>query len=365
MTIVKQLGILIIVSLMASTFLKAAISDDIISKADIIVVGTIASGTETDQNVSFDLSVIRVIKGSDIPQLLHVSHDWIRRGVMVPAGPILIDFHAPGIWLLKKATGGSLDVLPGSEPDGILTNLCFPAVEQLPSAYQYPSSVSVAEKVVLEAGAGMQNSKIAPMQFLDSLGGINSPAVDRILTGFMQSPDLSFQVVGLSGLLGRNAPGSISKLAKMWPAIRDNHYTPLVISAVRNSFRDTSPESVQQLIAMANDPSSASDLRAAIVWALKAMHTKESISFLASLLSSKDASERMNAVIGISSFANGCPAQTPANVASMEYMHFRNPSPYRTPETIAAFAFGPVTSEREAELVDFWTGWWNQNKAGF
>jgi hypothetical protein len=116
---------------------------------------------------------------------------------------------------------------------------------------------------------------------------------------------------------------------------------------------------------MANDPSSASDLRAAIVWALKAMHTKESISFLASLLSSKDASERMNAVIGISSFANGCPAQTPANVASMEYMHFRNPSPYRTPETIAAFAFGPVTSEREAELVDFWTGWWNQNKAGF
>lgn len=365
MTIVKQLGTLIIVSLMASSFLKAAISDDTISKADIIVVGSIASGTETDQNVSFDLSVIRVIKGNDIPQQLHVNHDWMRRGAMVPAGSMTIDFHTPGIWLLKKTTGDNLDVLPGNEPDGILTNLCLPAVEQLPSAYQYLSSVSVAEKVVLEAGAGVQKSMVAPLQFLDSLGDVNSPTVDRILTGFLQSPDPSFRVVGLSGLLVRNAPGSVSKLVQMWPTNRDNHYTPLVISAVRNSFRDTSPESVQQLVAMANDPSSTGDLRAAIIWALKAMHTKESIPFLASLLSSKDASERMDAVIGISSFANGCPAQTPANVASMEYMHFTNPSPYRTPETIAAFAFGPVTSEREAELVDFWTGWWNKNKAGF
>jgi hypothetical protein len=71
----------------------------------------------------------------------------------------------------------------------------------------------------------------------------------------------------------------------------------------------------------------------------------------------------MNAIIGLSSFANGCPPQTPENLASMEYIQFKNPSAYRTEQTMGAFAFGPVESERESELAAFWSAWWDQHKA--
>ncbi len=70
----------------------------------------------------------------------------------------------------------------------------------------------------------------------------------------------------------------------------------------------------------------------------------------------------MNAIIGLSSFANGCPPQTPSNAASLEYLQFRNPSPYRTPQTVANFAFGPVSPERQEELAKFWMSWWEANK---
>jgi HEAT repeat protein len=148
----------------------------------------------------------------------------------------------------------------------------------------------------------------------------------------------------------------------MWPSIRHDASKSFVIWALRNSFRDNTPVSVLQLAALANESLSSPDLRAAAVVALKAIHTQESLPFLASLLSSSDVSERVNAVIGLSSFANGCPMQTPQNVASMDYIQFKNPSPYRTAQTEAAFAFGPLDNERESELVAFWTDWWNQNK---
>jgi hypothetical protein len=365
MVIFKRVRTLPLLSLMTGLFINAAVVDDAISRADAIVIGTIDAGTETDQNVSFDLSVVRVLKGKDIPSRVHVSHAWIRRGITFPSGPSAIDLPMHGVWLLTKTTGDTWDVLVVNGPDGILPNLCLPAAEQLPVPYQYSSSAAVVEKLVLEVGAGVQSAKIAPEQFLYSLGGLSSSAVDRILSDFLQSSSISFQTVGVSGLLSRNAPGSVSKLAKMWPVVRQSPNKSLIISALRDSFRDTSPESVQHLVVLANDPSSGQELRAAAIWALKAMHTKESVPFLASLLSSSDPGERVNAVIGLSSFANGCPVQTPANVASMEYMEFKKPSPYRTAETIAAFAFGPVDSERESELTAFWTGWWNEHKAGF
>ena len=108
--------------------------------------------------------------------------------------------------------------------------------------------------------------------------------------------------------------------------------------------------------------------QAALPWT-PSRHQRSSLSHsnlqnLTSTTSSPSAGDRMSAVIGLSSFVNGCPPQTPDNVASMEYIQFKNSSPYRTPETIAAFAFAPVDSERENELVQFWTAWWQDQEAG-
>ena len=93
------------------------------------------------------------------------------------------------------------------------------------------------------------------------------------------------------------------------------------------------------------------------------MHTQETLSFLAGLLGSPDPYEQGRAVYGMSSFANGCPPQTPDNVKSLDYLVFKDPAPYRTKETVANFAFGgddvAGNSPGSKRLASFLLDWWN------
>jgi hypothetical protein len=105
-------------------------------------------------------------------------------------------------------------------------------------------------------------------------------------------------------------------------------------------------------------------MRRAAVRALAAMHTKEALPFLATLLDSADPFEQGQGVFGLGAFANGCPPQTPGNVISMDYIKFKNPSAFKTDDTIAHFAFGgnPAADEPEhVARVAFWKAWWGTN----
>lgn len=140
--------------------------------------------------------------------------------------------------------------------------------------------------------------------------------------------------------------------------IRDDSYSrSFALSALRNDFRATDAASIQQLAILAETPSIDPEVRAAAVRALSSIHTKEALPFLASLLSSADAEEARRGVFGLSSFANGCPPQTPDNVKSMDYLQFKNPSPYRTKETMSAF----LSPNGPSAQVAFWQQWWKQH----
>jgi hypothetical protein len=136
-----------------------------------------------------------------------------------------------------------------------------------------------------------------------------------------------------------------------------------VITALRDVFRDPTPSSVQALAEFAEGLDASSELRPAAVRAQAAIHTKEALPFIAGLLQSSDPEERVRGVFGLSSFANGCPMQTPGNVVSMDYLQFKNPSPYRTQHTIAHFGFRRGPADQESESVAFWSNWWSKNKA--
>lgn len=91
------------------------------------------------------------------------------------------------------------------------------------------------------------------------------------------------------------------------------------------------------------------------------MHTKESLSFAASLLESSDAEERMRGVFALSSFVNGCPAQTPGT--GDEFLQCKSPTPFRTQQILAEFAFRRGPEDQEKQIVSFWSNWWNENKS--
>lgn len=196
---------------------------------------------------------------------------------------------------------------------------------------------------------------------MELLKGIQSPAVSTVILAYLSSPNAAFQSAGVAIGLAQGRSDALANLIRLWPSISKDPASLYVVNSLRDSYRDTSPASVRQIADISAD-SRFAELRPAALRALAFIHTKEALPSLAALLESADRNEQMLGVIGLSAFANGCPVQTSDNVVSLEYLQFRDPSPYRTPETIANFAFRRGPAEQEAELISFWRNWWNANE---
>ncbi|MGI9072859.1 MAG: HEAT repeat domain-containing protein [Bryobacteraceae bacterium] len=331
-------------------------------KADAIVIGTVTTRSETSDSVSFDINVERVLKGNPNLQWAHVYHPWNGRVVSGPPDTT-IDVKIRGIWFLKGTRSSQWDVLAVNGPDGMIRSFFWPVAAVLPTPYRYPPGSPLLDTLVFEMAAGVESEGIAPASMLDTLTSLNTPVARVVRARFLSSPRTAFRSIGLAALLARGEQGALTQLINMWPSIANDPSHEWVISALRDSFRDVSIDSVQQLVEFAQASSTPPELRSAAVMALASIHTKESLPFLASLLSSSDPEERMRGLFGLSSFANGCPPQTPENVTSGDYLQFKYPSLYRTKETIAEFAFRPGPADQESQLVSFWLDWWNNNKA--
>jgi hypothetical protein len=118
-----------------------------------------------------------------------------------------------------------------------------------------------------------------------------------------------------------------------------------------------------------------SQLRGAAIRAMAAIHTKETLPFLATLLRSGDSGEQFQAVYGLGAFANGCPMNTRDNVVSMAYLQCDETSVYKTADTVANFAFRPAAPQQGSSLlsstssstlvsptlVSFWQEWWRSH----
>lgn len=332
---------------------------DLASQADAIVVGSIDTRTESSSNVTFDIAVDRVVKGDRNLQIIHVSHDWQPAGFGSNPSTQTISAKIYGIWFLTRTNAMDWDVLPVSR-DGFIFTLFLPAVQSLPALYQYSSGTSPGDALVYEIGATFEsgssssNETLLPIEF----GG---SAVEKVLKTFVSSSKPSLQARGLADMLRRNRDGALNDLQTLWPTIKGTAESQLVISELGSSFRDSRPSSVQQLIEIANGSSSSAELRTAAIRAITAMHTRDSLPFAATLLDSSDPAERMRGVFALSSFANGCPPQTPAT--GDQFLQCKIPSAYRTNETMDEFAFRRGPEDQEAQLVSFWRTWWTENKS--
>lgn len=329
--------------------------------ADAIIVGAINSRFEDADRVSFDLYVDRVIKGDTTIKLFHISHRWKRLGVVFSdkaTEPINVPIR--GLWFLHRTATGDWDVLPANGPDGMIFNLYLPAVQVVPQRYS-TSIGSILDSTVIEFAAGAETEGNRVRTAFELLKTVETPAISTVIAAYLTSGTPAVQSAGVALALAQNQPNAIATLTRFWPTVSRDPARVQIVASLRDSYRNLSPSEVKELAAMLNDPS-FSELRPAAIRALAAIHTKEALPALAGLLQSDDAEERIAGVFGLSSFANGCPAQTPDNVVSMEYLQFKNPSPYRNSDTIAHFAFRRGPAEQETELMSFWLNWWNEHK---
>jgi len=60
---------------------SGATIDYALSQADAIVVGALTTGTHDSNRLSFAITVDRVLKGMNVPAVVHVDHPWQRKGM--------------------------------------------------------------------------------------------------------------------------------------------------------------------------------------------------------------------------------------------------------------------------------------------
>jgi hypothetical protein len=342
--------------------LHAAGLDYLAAKADAIVIGSISSRAESSTDVSFTINVSRILSGNVSGQTVSIIHPWV--GLLRGTTSSTINQPLSGIWFLKMGSSGTWDVLTvrGTWARTVL-GLFLPGLPTPPSPpYVYAADTPTVDALVYEVAAAFQsanNQDPDPRWLLGSLYMIDSPAVRSVLTTFSASGEPTLQTIALAGKLERSIPGAISSLVSLMPSLSINDPNrPLIVSALRDLWRDSTPAAIQQLVSYAAGLHTGSDIRAAAIRALAAIHTKATLRFLAYLLSSDDAAEQERAVYGLSSFANGCSMQTPANVVSMAYLNCVEPSTYKTAETAKNFAFQQAPLNARSARLTFWQGWW-------
>lgn len=308
--------------------------------------------------VLHEIALQRIFKGAASPGTIHVSHSWSRGGMVdigIQAGTRTLSATVQGLWCLQPGATSDWDVAPINGPDGVFMNLPWPASQTVPAAYQI-TDAALPDTLLFELAAGVESDGVNPEIAIGAAPGAQSSSLQLVANRFMNSSIPEFQIAGLSGLLPLQ-PSLIGSVSGLWPSVSSNPRRFTLVYAIRDTFRDPSPNSVQQLIQLA---SLAPDLREAAIHALSSIHTQQALPFLAGLLTSSDPNEQARGVFGLSSFANGCPPQTPANVVSMAYLQCSNQGPYASAGTVANSATPGAPS---AQTVAFWANWWNQYQA--
>jgi hypothetical protein len=322
----------------------------------VVAVGTLTSRYETAASVSFNLTVDRVLKGAAASGTVTVFHKWARGGIEIGGSPTITETIV-GIWCLEPSVSGDWDVEPINGPDGLFVSMFWPAVATLPDAYQVEAqNAPLADRLLFELAAGVEAAGANPGMAIGAAQGAQSSSLQFVANRFATSSNPDFEIAGLAGRIPVQ-PSAIALVSRLWPSIRSNPHRFDLVVAIREDFRDPSPASIDTLVKLT---SLSPEMREAAIHAISSIHTRASLPFLASLLTSPDPKEQARGVFGLSSFANVCPAETPANVVSMAYLQCAKNGPYSAADTIANFASPGAPS---SQVVSFWIKWWQRNRA--
>lgn len=258
---------------------RASSLSDLAARADAVVVGTINTRFESRNLVSFNVSILRVLKGTALPGSVAIAHSWAG-GAQGP--PATYDAGITGIWFLSHSTAGAWDVIP-CRPTSLFGSLYFPASTAPPQGvYSYTPRAPLADALNLEAAAGIQATQASPADLMAvlSYGAASAPS---ILSALVASPNPSHEAAGVAGMLLTNQPGALSALLNVWPQLANEPNRVLVISALRDEWRDTTPAGVAQLSSLVGSSAATADLRAAAIRSLMATHTAASLPLFSQL----------------------------------------------------------------------------------
>ncbi len=350
-----------------------------VEAADTIVVGKLIRGTTrafgTEVSTDMILHVDRVLKGDIIPDTeiaarLEGRGLWNLPDLKESATPSLY-----GIWLLSAATR-PYTVL---SRDGRLGEpYLAPAIldEQAPSGKQGDTpAASVANGLAANLrwiaevhGSEMTQRETVVSEYLgrfySSLGDLytlDATTTLPISKQFAAEQDIHLRAIGIQGLISANDPEGVKRAATDWTELAKTPGTQRIVASVLSYSNAQDPSAVRALGALAMTGAAPLDLRQNASYALRAIHTRDALPSLISLLDSNEERVVSNALAGICLFVRNAPTVTPQSIPVMSWMTSQQPAPYLTPETQPYCSLGGKVPDPE-RYASFWKSWWSAHQ---
>ena len=153
--------------------------------------------------------------------------------------------------------------------------------------------------------------------------------------------------------------GALSQVEQKLDLLATSRSFVLIVNTIMD-MRNQDPLVVKTLGRLATSTKPLPRLRWSAAYALRAIHTKDALPYLAKLLDSENPELQALAVSGISSFANNLPVVTAEKVRTMEWMKPQGPPRYPMDGVKEHEAHGQLADPVErAKYVNFWKGWWS------
>ena len=343
-------GLLIVAGTAFAPIFGPASLVDLQKNADLIVVGSASSGSSSGDISNFTILVDRVVKGDGVA------------GTLIPASwqssnPVsLATGH--GLWFLKRSPGG-WRVLPTQSGWAQFSDIFIPVpVGVLPRAYTYETAASISDKVASEISASIE-SGLGRGLWTTMLDQLNSPVIQLLYQRMSASSSPPQKIFGLSGLIRSGSPDALSLAIQAAPGLSTSTVEyGILLQSIGNDFRASDANSITVLGKAALKNNLSQDFRESVAHALRAIHTKDTLPYLAALLDDSDIKLQAEGVGGLASFANGLPIQTSASVPSLSYLQLPDRAPFKTSDTVSHLAMG----EAAIAHLSFWKTWWSQNR---
>jgi hypothetical protein len=183
----------------------------LIEQATVIVVATVAQGSQSGPSASVVLEVKRTLKGSGA------------LGVLTAEITVSNEFAASrdlkglrGLWFLSDAAGGPYRVLPAMVGSVPLEFAILPAMAELPPSWVAVPSATATERVLRELSAAVESKDkttgVLSGEFLSQIPVEPASSLRELYRRMLTSPA---PIVSLAGLAGLVRSGDVEGLVNL------------------------------------------------------------------------------------------------------------------------------------------------------
>lgn len=334
----------------------------LINSADLLVIGPGRPSSVGELDVSVEITVHRVLKGT-IGVESKINALW--SAPKAPNARVDPSKSVCGIWFLKLREQGGWQILPYATGDVIFLHTHIPISDgAIASEFAYSPDIPIIDKVISEMGAEIEKSAGKSRMLtglFSSLTSTDSALSARLYSRFAKSSVPRLKAYGLSHLILQGNGEALAQLVNDKNALEAAAQDPGISSSICNGRGQDAQyiETLGKLIA----PDANTYLRKCAAYALRAIHSKETLVYLAQLCDSESQELRYDCVIGMASFANSLPVQNSQNLKNMGWTNSESKGPYTTDETLKNFPSLELYNQEEPKYVGFWKKWWAENKA--